>query len=167
MKLKYYLRGLGAGLIITTLILTISNVIRNAGNNNSNPVQNERETVGSVIAYTTAADENNTDSDNGGTKNSEESASGSQNQTSEASSESQKNSTVSVRDDGVVVVVFRDVYYGTQAADILYEAGVISNRDAFVSYLSDSGYALRIRDGEYELTVGDSFENIARIITKS
>lgn len=177
MKFKYYLRGLGVGLIITTLILTVSNAIRGADGNTETQTEEQRQTVGSVIAYTTAADKNNTESssaDENGTQNitgesrSESSSEAqSREQTTQAQGETQEGATVTVRNDGVVVVVFKDVIYGTQAADILYEAGVISDRDDFVAYLTDSGYASRIRDGEYELTPGDSYENISRIITKS
>ncbi len=60
MKLKYHLRGLGIGFILTTIILMISNLFVN-NNNGNNHVSDNKETSGSVIAYTTQADENNSD----------------------------------------------------------------------------------------------------------
>ena len=55
MKLKYHLRGLGIGFILTTIILMISNLFVN-NNNGNNHVSDNKETSGSVIAYTTQAD---------------------------------------------------------------------------------------------------------------
>lgn len=52
MKLKYHLRGLGIGFILTTIILMISNLFVN-NNNGNNHVSDNKETSGSVIAYTT------------------------------------------------------------------------------------------------------------------
>ena len=47
----------------------------------------------------------------------------------------------------------------------LYEAGVIDDMWEFDHYIEDHGLGHYIRAGTYELKVGDSYENIANIIT--
>ena len=118
MKLKYHLRGPGIGFILTTIILMISNLFVN-NNNGNNHVSDNKETSGSVIAYTT------------------------------------------------VTIKFENVIYGTAAAELLYKAGVIDDENSFAFYLQNSGYDAIIRDGLYQINIGDSYENIAKIITKS
>lgn len=67
----------------------------------------------------------------------------------------------------VVTIKIKDVYYGTQAADILYYAGVIDDRQAYVEYIAATGYANIIKEGVYQVTVGDTYENISKIITRT
>ena len=66
-----------------------------------------------------------------------------------------------------VTVKFENVIYGTAAAELLYKAGVIDDENSFAFYLQNSGYDAIIRDGLYQINIGDSYENIAKIITKS
>ena len=65
------------------------------------------------------------------------------------------------------VIQFENVIYGTAAAELLYKAGVIDDENSFAFYLQNSGYDAIIRDGLYQINIGDSYENIAKIITKS
>ena len=184
MKLKYYLRGLGIGLIVTTLILTISNHQRNTTSANDH---NQTETTGSVLAYTTqaATQENSTeqadnqndkesadaqkDSTESGTKQADGSnkEDASSNTTAEKSTESNKTTDLSGQNGDSVTVTIKDAYYSAIAADILYKEGIIDDKTEFNSYLSTSGYATKIKDGEYTLKKGDSYENIAKIITRT
>ena len=55
MKLRYYLSGLGSGIIIAVLIMLIADKVT-AVNNNVNGSNVPQETTGSVIAYTTQSD---------------------------------------------------------------------------------------------------------------
>ncbi|MBP7907021.1 MAG: hypothetical protein KAZ41_00325, partial [Lachnospira sp.] len=68
---------------------------------------------------------------------------------------------------GLVQIEFKGVGTASEAADILYSAGIIEDKLAFYTYMDISGYAVRIRDGEYSLKPGDSYETIARTITQS
>ena len=58
MKLRYYLSGLGSGIIIAVLIMLIADKVI-AVNNNVNGSNVPQETTGSVIAYTTQSDKHN------------------------------------------------------------------------------------------------------------
>ena len=53
MKLKYYMCGLGSGIILAVLVLMIANKITPESSGNNKDIH---ETTGSVIAYTTQAD---------------------------------------------------------------------------------------------------------------
>ena len=57
--------------------------------------------------------------------------------------------------------------YMVQQQRLLYKAGVIDDENSFAFYLQNSGYDAIIRDGLYQINIGDSYENIAKIITKS
>ena len=49
----------------------------------------------------------------------------------------------------------------------LAEAGLIEDAAAFDQYLIDSGYSKRISAGNFEIPVGASDEEIAKIISRS
>lgn len=161
MKLKYHLRGLGIGFILATIILMISNLFVN-NNNGNNHVSDNKETSGSVIAYTTQADENNSD------KKDEKKTESAKDSTKESASQgTTQTETLYSREGNTVTVKFENVIYGTAAAELLYKAGVIDDENSFAFYLQNSGYDAIIRDGLYQINIGDSYENIAKIITKS
>ncbi|MEQ2535532.1 hypothetical protein [Lachnospira hominis (ex Hitch et al. 2024)] len=161
MKLKYHLRGLGIGFILTTIILMISNLFVN-NNNGNNHVSDNKETSGSVIAYTTQADENNSD------KKDEKKTESAKDSTKESASQgTTQTETLYSKEGNTVTVKFENVIYGTAAAELLYKAGVIDDENSFAFYLQNSGYDAIIRDGLYQINIGDSYENIAKIITKS
>ncbi len=148
MNIKYYLRGLGIGLVITTLILTISHHI-------SNPKENEEQTQpqttsGSVIAYTK---EDKTKDQEETTKQSEE----------PTTQQNENNDD----DNTEITIDIQGVYYGTDVSDLLYDAGVITDKQEFSDYLKEHGYDTIIREGSYTFTKGDTFENLAKIITRS
>ena len=46
------------------------------------------------------------------------------------------------------------------------QAGIIQDPDAFDAYLEESGMARKVRAGKYKIPVGASYEEIARIITR-
>ena len=49
---------------------------------------------------------------------------------------------------------------------MLAENGIIDNADAFVEYLYSKDYSRVIQEGDFELIKGDTYENIAKIITR-
>lgn len=181
MKLKYYMRGLGIGVIGTTIVMTITNNVRGV----ANTTQQNQTTTSSVLAYTTAASTESTSQDatevgattqeSVATLSSEETSAETKKtstettQAAEATTQerTQPQTSTSKNTGKSVDVVIKDVYYSSQAADILYKAGVITDKDGFVSYMKSSGYTTRIKEGVYSIEPGESFENIAKIITKS
>lgn len=182
MRLKYYIRGLGIGMVVTTIMLTISNNIRNEKAYVSKTNTTE-ETTSSIIAYT---EKESTTEDTKGADSTEELTS--TEQTTEAFTEPETQQatepetqpqtepetqpatepeTQPASDQQMVTIVIKDVYYASQAADILYDAGVITDKSGFISYLAQTGYANKIKEGNYNINKGESFENIAKIITRT
>lgn len=180
MRLKYYLRGLGVGLLVATLILTISNNVRRMEENSIvNNGDGQKETTGSVLAFDkdatkeqeTSGDAKQTET----TKDMTEETSGATADTTPATQAPTQvptqqtvtqEPTKALNGDKVQVKI-KDVYYSTQAADILYNAGLITDKAEFNQYMTSTGYARKIKEGVYELSVGDSYETIAKTITRS
>lgn len=142
MRLKYYLRGLGIGLVTTTIILTVSNKIRFA---NAQLKQNteQNETTGSVIAFTTAA-QTQAETETAETTAAPVTESTTiQTPATEPVTEKTAAAGTEAAETGKATVTIKDVYYASQAADLLVEAGVIKDRGEFIQYMQNSGYATR------------------------
>jgi len=50
-------------------------------------------------------------------------------------------------------------------SDKVYEAGLVESADDFNSYLGANGYDKKLRSGTYEIKVGSSYKQIAKILT--
>lgn len=184
MKFRYYMRGFGAGLIVAVIVLMIAGRIQK--NNQDYAVvsgNKETEQSGSVIAYTTdASTEENTSSE----KQTEESKTDIKETEKETEKEAAKETVTATQKqseertttrpvvsvssgnaDGKTEIVFSGVYTAAQAADILYDAGIISDKTEFYTYMYTSGYDRKMKDGTYHLKAGDSYETIAKTITQS
>jgi len=146
MNLKYYLRGLGMGLFVTTIVLTIAHNFSNSQADENDKTQ--PSTTGSVIAYTKEDKK-------------EETTTQPTRETETAEQQSKQNV-----DENTVTIDFKEVSYGSEAAKALYDAGVISDQEEFENYLREHDYDTKIKDGIYTLTKGDTFENLAKTITK-
>lgn len=184
MRLKYQLRGLGIGLIITTIILTISHNVREIEANSKTNIQ-PQESTGSILAFDKDAESSKTDNENG-TEADSQSESETQTEPQQSQTEPQtakqeekpaeseqqtagqetKPAETTAPTGNIVTVHIKDVYYARQAADILYNAGVITDKTGFVNYLDKAGYAERICEGTYQIKQGDSYETIARTICR-
>lgn len=182
MKFIYYIRGFGAGLIVAAIILTIAGMVERNNdmlNNNSNN-NTETQSAGSVIAFTSEASTEGstqmqqTDSETSSeTAAQETTAAETIQETTVAPTQTNpptEKSTVKITTgdgSGEVEIVFKGVYTAVQAADILYDAGIIDNKTEFYTYMYTTGYDRKMRDGVYTLKPGDSYETIARIITQT
>ncbi|MDD6333803.1 MAG: hypothetical protein PUB04_04995 [Clostridia bacterium] len=182
MKFRYYIRGFGAGLIVAAIILTIAGMVERNNdmlNNNSNN-NTETQSAGSVIAFTSEASTEGstqmqqTDSETSSeTAAQETTAAETIQETTVAPTQTNpptEKSTVKITTgdgSGEVEIVFKGVYTAVQAADILYDAGIIDNKTEFYTYMYTTGYDRKMRDGVYTLKPGDSYETIARIITQT
>lgn len=178
MKFKYYMRGFGAGLIIATIVLMVAGKIQN--NNKALVTDNNgNESTGSVIAFTTESStegtenaETETESQKQENESTIQGTTVSETKTETAASQetSTQRPTVKITTgdgSGEVELVFSGVYTAAQAADILFDAGIIDNKTDFYTYMYTSGYDRKMRDGTYRLKPGDSYETIAKTITQT
>ena len=135
MKLKYYLRGLGIGMIVTALILGISFSNRQDQTSQIMTDDQIRERAAEL----------------GMVDSSELTLAALQN------SAPQRTQTASI-------TIQRGDDSGS-ASRRLYEAGLVENAKAFDNYLCNNGYSRSINPGTYEIAPGTSEEEIAKIIT--
>lgn len=175
MKLRYYLSGLGSGIIIAVLIMLIADKIT-AVNNNVNGSDIPQETTGSVIAYTTqAAKDNETtqaeSTEQQDTKDSQEETTVdlAKNSAAKATDSSVTATTryVSEEDKVIVNINPNNIRVAADISKILKDKGIIEDADAFTQYMAAYGYSRIVQQGDFELIKGDTFENIAKIITRS
>ena len=162
MKLKYYMCGLGSGIILAVLVLAIAGKISalgNSGNNNANI----NETTGSVIAYTTQADNKETTEveTQAGTEENSERLTGESTGVTMAVTESETQS-----ETGKVQVHIAAVTISSEIAKMLEERGVIDSAQGFIQYMYDEGYSRIVQEGDFEFTKNDTYANVARILTR-
>ena len=195
MKLKYYLRGLGIGMIVTALILGISFSNRKDQTSQimtDDQIRERAAELGMVDSseLTLAAlqnsekqptegtpEQNNIEAEPETTVPAETQATvePETTQESEATTEPEKTAGPETTAEPEVT----EAPQRTQTASItiqrgddsgsvsrwLYEAGLVENAKAFDNYLCNNGYSRSINPGTYEIAPGTSEEEIAKIIT--
>lgn len=192
MKLKYYLRGLGIGVLVTTLILSIAPgeketlsdaEIRerasalgmvDSSSLTLTDVQGTPENTQQQEPVPTESEPTQESTESEQTQESMESEQTQESTESEPSQESQDvQETVtepeeleeSANGETVTIVIERGSSSYT-VSKILAKAGLIKDAKAFDTYLCDNGYSRNIVTGTYEIAPGTSEEEIAKIITE-
>lgn len=199
MKLRYYLRGLGIGIVVTALIMGLSN--RDARPLTDAEIKAKAATLGMVesdslrladvaVMPETEPDEEpaqtpdaepggepaqTPDAETGGepaqTPEAETDREPAQTPDAETGGESVKTPEAEQPGDGeqeetISVTIESGSGSGTVCRQ-LEEAGLIESATSFDRYLIDNGYSKRISVGTYEIRVGATEEEIAKIITKT
>ena len=155
MKLKYYLRGLGIGILVTAAILTI--VYHTKGSMSDSQIMKRAAQLGMVMAST---EEDTLFA-----------------QTTQVNTTIEETGTISVEETTTVVETTEAVteavltispgMYSESVSAELVRLGIITNQKEFNSYLVNNGYAERIQTGDFKIKADMSYDEIARIITKS
>lgn len=172
MKLKYYLRGLGIGMIVTALILGISFSNRQDQTSQimtDDQIRERAAELGMVDSseLTLAALQNSEKQPTEGTP--EETTQTREQNNIEAEPETTVPAEPEVteapqRTQTASITIQRGDDSGS-ASRRLYEAGLVENAKAFDNYLCNNGYSRSINPGTYEIAPGTSEEEIAKIIT--
>ena len=170
MKIQYYLRGLGIGIIVTALVMGITKdrkeplteaeiraMALEIGMVDSNSLQlTDTQASGEPDSFSgtpepgePSGDEGPGEGEDGEEPEEPEEPSGDEGQP----------------DEGITVEI--EPGAGSRAiCRMLEEAGLIEDADSFDRYLIDNGYSKRIRMGTYVIIPGTDPEEIARIITR-
>lgn len=192
MKLKYYLRGLGIGMIVTAMILGISFSNRQDQISQimtDDQIRERAAELGMVDSseLTLAALQNSAKQPTEGTPE-ETTQTQEQNnieavpettQEPEATAEPEPEPEKTAAPETTAEPEVTEAPQRTQTASItiqrgddsgsvsrrLYEAGLVENAKAFDNYLCNNGYSRSINPGTYEIAPGTSEEEIAKIIT--
>lgn len=183
MKLKYYLRGIGIGIVAATIIFAVAFAVVSANQKTVVTGKEEQTTQGSVLAYTQNDTAKETEQETSKVQQETTKADVAQTTevaTEEASTQSLTESTTVAETAQKTQSPTKEVQYldnnqaqieigrgctATQVADMLYSAGLIDDRDGFIRYMADTGNSVKMITGTHIITKGDSFENIAEVIT--
>ena len=163
MKLKYYLRGLGIGILVTAAILTI--VYHTKGSMSDSQIMKRAAQLGMVMASTEDdtlfAQTTQVDTTIGetGTISVEETTTVVE--TTEAVTEASTEKAVAE----AVLTISPGMYSESVSAELV-RLGIITNQKEFNSYLVNNGYAECIQTGDFKIKADMSYDEIARIITK-
>lgn len=182
MKSKWFLRGLGVGIVVTALLLCIT---YRSSNENSNVIKQAKE-LGMVFPK-----EETTDTKAEAEKMAQEvkdnpvsepavsavskPAVGADTKVSDEKDKKAKKKLEDSKKDiknasafqkGKMTFVVRNGLLSSSVSREMEEAGVIDDAKDFNEYLVKKGYSKRIRSGTYKIPEGASFDTIAKIITR-
>lgn len=174
MNFKYYLRGLGTGIVVTLIIVTISNSLRGSKTASENAAQPSSVQPTSAIeailnnqrttqAYGDAASADATSAD---------AASADVTSADVISADTSSAETVSYnvqqgQQERNITVSFETIQSSEAAAQLLEKAGIVDNWRNFNSYLVNNGYDRKVSGGTFSFSGNESYKEIAGIITKS
>jgi len=175
MKMKYFLRGLGTGILLTALVLCISYRVSEPKGN----TVEEAKKLGMVFPEGTKPPQSEAD------KLLEEANSKQEVESVEESTESEKTvasgASVTAKETPAPTptakaektekkktnkFTVRSGLLSTSVVREMKEQGIIKDDDGLNKYLEDSGNARRIIAGTYQIPEGASFEEITKIITR-
>ena len=176
MKLKYYLRGLGIGILVTAAILTI--VYHTKGSMSDSQIMKRAAQLGMVMASTeedtlfAQTTQVDTTIEETGTISVEETTT--VGETTEAVTEASTEKPTEAPTEALTepaaaeaVLTISPGMYSESVSAELVRLGIITNQKEFNSYLVNNGYAERIQTGDFKIKADMSYDEIARIITKS
>lgn len=179
MKLKYYLRGLGTGIFVTALIMTIAFSInetkRKAENELAKNIVDETETVTLTESIdeksketeyeTKEAQTTEFESTDSKTVEHESKLSVDEMTTDETMDETDLDESASTSANSVVL----DIYSGMSSNKVaakLEELGVIEDKNEFNEYIYQKRLEEKIKVGQFEINYGADYDEILRIITR-
>lgn len=165
LKLRFYLRGLAVGILLTTLILTISG--KDKTQMSDAQIRSRALELGMVDGSSVTL---STIAKTAEPESTPESENESMPQTLEGSTVPETGSVPESSEGsaGQVPVVFV-IKSGSSSDTVsrnLAAAGLVEDSAAFDAYLCKNGYAQKIRVGTYEILPGTPEEEIARMIAK-
>lgn len=184
MKRKYYLRGIGVGILFSTIVLLVAYIASGRGQMTDDEIRKRAKELGMVETESelgaldkpadkkdTAEDESVSSTEEASEDTSEDNSDDTEepsetSDTEEPSTDSAENTTEEAKPQGRKVTF--TVVSGMNSwnvAVILQDQGVIESAAEFDAYLEANGYSSRIVTGEYTVSVGADFETIAKMIT--
>lgn len=168
MKITYFLRGLGIGILITALVLCIG---YRQQDSEESVVERARElgmefpekTPDSLVEPTATPETTVSGSAAVPDEKMTEEPTTKPTAKPTAKATPKQNHTTSGKTRSFTV---RSGLLSSSVAREMKEAGIIKDDEALDEYLEKSGLARKVRAGKYEIPVGASNEEIARIITR-
>ena len=191
MKLKYYLRGLGIGIIVTTLVLMVAFSGKKEKLSDQEIMQ-RAEQLGMVMAdegQTETGTEENTgteaqpeteqdvqNTEEGTEENADENTENASEPETEPQTEAAAEPAAPEDTTGNVVGEVKQETSGEVAFTVksgessdtvafnLYKAGLVDDATAFSRYMISKGYDSRLRTGDFKIRSGASYDEILKVL---
>ena len=194
MKLKYYLRGLAVGILVTTIILAIS-FSQTKKELSDQEVINRAKQLGMVMADSGKIEDyrEDTQTETGQSEQgeTEENVTGdTQDGAEDNEGVTGDNGTVTGDNEGgigdneggtadngtgtedagsdtegkMVTFVISKGQFGRQISESLKKEGLVDDAEAFMKYLGETGKSEEILPGTYEIPMGSTYEEIVKIL---
>lgn len=172
MRLKYYLRGLGLGIIFTCVILMIfSNGNKSKDTSvveDSNGIE-LTEAVGNDFDSNeeeeqSVTDESNNDENDSNANDEIQSLDENINKTIDDQTVNEITGDSGELESEYVSLVIEQGDIARDVAEKLYEDGIINDVEAFRKYLGETGVSHTLHAGEYQIKVGATFEEIVEVL---
>lgn len=183
MNLKYYLRGLGIGIVVTAAILSMSHraemkkavmtddeiiteakklgmimgPVKEPASGSPEPSEKPRESASPSPEEDLEKPKGKTDS---GDK-----PEASQEPSEDTPFEDTKDFDGKAKETYVEITISKGMWSDV-IAQLIEDAGLIEDAEDFNDFLSDNGYASYISVGTYEIKMGADYSEIAKIITR-
>lgn len=178
MKLKYYLRGIGIGMIVTTVILMVAFAVHKEQPLTDDEIRARASELGMVMAEELPVSDKLSDQnvlpsddqpDGQMTLPEEGSASETTDNREDPKVQSEQNQTGEKPKKEVVEQVEIPIV-GGEYSDVvckrLEEAGIIEDADDFNKYLAEGGYDNLIQPGNYVIPLDADYDTIIKMITE-
>lgn len=173
MKAKWFIRGMGVGIVLTALILCITY----RSNQNDGSVIKEAKQLGMVFPQNETGDISRPQKEQAEQLAKEQpkpvsgaSVSKETKEKQEAKDKLDKSgkdiTKGSKYQDGKKTFVVRSGLLSSSVAREMEEAGIIDDADAFDEYIEKNGYGKQLQSGKYKIPDGADYKTIAEIITK-
>ncbi len=157
MKRKYYLRGIGVGILFTAAIWFTTLLAFGGTKMTDEEVIARAQELGMVKQESVLEHlEKPSDTEADGSDTEQQTATDSTEPTSEQQTEAATET--------IVTFTIVSGMNSWNVATLLQDQGVV-NASEFDQYLEQNGYSSRIVTGEYSVAVGTDYETIARMIT--
>ncbi|MGN0344829.1 MAG: hypothetical protein ACI4EC_07710 [Lachnospiraceae bacterium] len=185
MKLKYYLRGIGIGVIVTTVILMIAFAVHREQPLTDDEIRERASELGMVMPQDLPASDKLSDTEpsvqsgdmqqeiedlpeadgkssagasDGKTKNDEDDS-----DTSVKEKEEDKTQSEIIEQAEISIVGGE---YSDDVCKKLKKAGIIEDADDFNKYLAEGGYDNLIQPGNYVIPLDADYDSIIKLITE-
>lgn len=186
MRLKYYLRGLGLGIIFAAIVLTVAFALQGNSISDDEVIERakklgmvmeedkkeslfstEKDTETSAVPKTTEADTQKTEPVKNTENDTEVSKKDDASKSTEADSEKEtEKDSEKDKDSKYVTIKVKKGEVCREVAEDLQRNGLVKDAEEFRKYMGNNGYAKFIKGGTFKIPRGASFQEIARILMK-
>lgn len=170
MKRKYYLRGIGVGILFTAVIWFTTLLASGGTKMTDEEVIARAQELGMVKQESVLEQlEKPSDTEADSSDTEQQTATDTTEPASERQTETatETETTAETTEEAAETIVTFTIVSGMNSwnvATLLQDQGVV-NASEFDQYLEQNGYSSRIVTGEYSVAVGTDYETIARMIT--